>query len=141
MGLKVNKSLCQCSRSYINCAKITCPVLRQMCQFSGNWMDWDQEWCKCFGSASWWPRSIGKICRGLKKLFNIICSFFGFALTNCFFFIFTQILDNIILKCTQYFVCTFYKIKINIYKNINHKYSRVQLLLCTILYQHSVNDM
>ena len=58
-------------------AKITCPVLRQMCQFSGNWMDWDEEWCECFGSVSWCPRSIGKICRGLKKLFNIICSFFS----------------------------------------------------------------
>ena len=99
--------------------QITCPVLRKMCQFSGNWMDWDQEWCKCFGSASWWPRSIGKICRGLKKLFNIICSFFGFALTICFFLIFTQILDNIILKCTQCFVWTFNKIKINIHKNVN----------------------
>ena len=56
--------------------------------------------------------------RGLKNLFNIIWSFFGFALTICFFLIFTQILDNIILKCTQCFVCTFYKIKINIYNNI-----------------------
>ena len=70
--------------------QMTCPHLRQMCQFSGNWMDWDQDWCKCFGSASWWPRSIGKICRGLKKLFNIICSFFGFALTVCFFLYFPK---------------------------------------------------
>ena len=99
--------------------KITCPVLRQMCRFSGNCMDWDEEWCECFGSVSWCPRSIGKICRGLKKLFNIVCSFFGFALTICFFLIFTQILDDIILKCTQCFVCTFYKIKINIHKNVN----------------------
>ena len=43
---------------------------------------------------------------------------FWFCINNLFFFIFTQILDNIILKCTQCFVCTFYKIKINIYKNI-----------------------
>ena len=112
--------------------QITCPVLRQMCQFSRNWMDWDEEWCECFGSVSWCPKGRGKICRGLKKIFNIIWSFFGFALTICFFLIFTQILDDIILKCTQCFVCTFCKIKINIYKNINQKYSGVQLLLCTI---------
>ena len=91
----------------------------QMCQFSWKWMDWDQKWCKCFGSVSWCPKGRGKICRGLKKLFNIIWSFFGFALTICFFLIFTQILDDIILKCTQCFVCTFYKIKINIHKNVN----------------------
>ena len=54
----------------------------------------------------------------------------------CFFLIFTQILDNIILKCTQCFICTFYKIKINISKNINQKYNGVQLLLCTIFYQN-----
>ena len=47
--------------------------------------------------------------------------------TICFHLLFTQILDNIILKCTWCSVYTFYKIEINFHKNVNEQYSGVQL--------------
>ena len=61
-------------------SQMRCPLLSQMSWFFWKWMDWDKEWCKCFGSVSWCPKGIGKICRGLKKIFNIIWSFFGFKI-------------------------------------------------------------
>ena len=49
-------------------SQMRCPLLSQMSWFFWKWMDWDKEWCKCFGSVSWCPKGIGKICRGLKKI-------------------------------------------------------------------------